>query len=499
MSKWLLGLAIGLVVLLALAAAGVVWWTQDANRLKPQIENLLSDTLEMPVSIDGDIQWQLWPPLFVTVDDLSAEDEDTRYDVAHLTLAVQFADILANAGDWKVESLVLTDVAITSEGETTFLNAVEVSGYKPDAWAEVRANGRQGELAFTGEGEMRHKTSEKLTLDLRNFHITAGELDGTCNGQVFEVREVTETDEPDDAVLPLNTLRTYGWRADCDIPTVSMNGESFADLALTTQSDASVVTSQLTVPDFFAGTAVFGLAQELEPTSANWLIEPRIDNVDPARLMAWLGRPLDWEGVLQVTGSIATTGNTQNELLDALDIDLNFDGGEGEIDIYAIKQQIAALARYTEEAASVEKWPDRWQYRHFVGAWRGRAEQHTLDFALDNLTVLGEGTYNIMADTLDMDASLTFDDNPEYSRFDVNPLLVGLPIPAECRGSLAEPNCRLDESQAMKNVGRALAQDEGALKSKLEEKIEEEVPEQYRDAARTLLDILSGALGDDSE
>ena len=43
MGKWLLGLAIGLVVLLALAAAGVIWWTQDANRLKPQIENLLTE------------------------------------------------------------------------------------------------------------------------------------------------------------------------------------------------------------------------------------------------------------------------------------------------------------------------------------------------------------------------------------------------------------------------------------------------------------------------
>lgn len=485
-----------IILLLLAAAAAFWWWVQDANRLKPHLEQYLSDTLEMPVRIGGDVSWQLWPPLYVTASDLTAMDDDNRYQVRKLQLAVSFADLFGNPADWRVDSLIMNDVQRSTDADLTTFDAIELTGYAPESWANLRASGGSNGMAFSIDGEIRQMPTELLTLEFREMTVQTSEVGAVCQGQAADSGATDLPEAVADALLPTDTLLGWHWTASCRIPEMTMNGQTFINLSLDTSHQSGDMRNVLTVADFFEGTATFELNTNLA-APVTWKLQPTLEGVAPEPLMAWLGRPLRWQGALRTQGTIDATGNTIPAITSSLRMDLGFDGGEGQIDISEIKRQVAALAQFSKEASSVDKWPDTWHYTYLVGAWRAEGNAHRLDLALDNLTVMADGTYDLPSDALDMQVSLTFGDDPAYSQFDVNPLLVGLPIPAECNGSLAEPTCRLDDAQALKNVGRALTSGEGsALKSKLAEKIDEEVPEQYRDAARTLLDILSGALDD---
>ena len=101
---------------------------------------------------------------------------------------------------------------------------------------------------------------------------------------------------------------------------------------------------------------------------------------------------------------------------------------------------------------------------------------------------------------LDMLAELQFTTLTEGQMFDVNPLLMDLPIPVRCVGSADAPTCRLVGDAAQRIVAKVLTSDENsALRAKIDEKIEEQVPEEYRDAARGLLDLLGGAIEKSTE
>ena len=101
---------------------------------------------------------------------------------------------------------------------------------------------------------------------------------------------------------------------------------------------------------------------------------------------------------------------------------------------------------------------------------------------------------------MDMLAELQFTTLADGQMFDVNPLLMDLPIPIRCVGAANEPSCGLVADAAQRIVAKVLTSDENsALRAKLDEKIEEEVPEQYRDAARGLLDLLGNALENKQE
>jgi len=172
----------------------------------------------------------------------------------------------------------------------------------------------------------------------------------------------------------------------------------------------------------------------------------------------------------------------------------DFSGGTGEIDIAAIKPQLQAMARLLNDEDRLATWPDIWHYQRLNGRWEIDGQRHDLAFTLDNLAVAARGTYAPDRQQLDIMAELTFFDDPELPGFDVNPALHGLPIPIRCRGTIDEPACQLDSKRAQRLALQVLRSDDsGELRRSLDEKIDKDVPEQFRDAARALLDLLGGA------
>ena len=67
MRKILLALA----ALLVLTLVGAGWWLQDANRLKPSLEALLTEQAGAKVVIGGDLSWQLLPPVSLSAESVA--------------------------------------------------------------------------------------------------------------------------------------------------------------------------------------------------------------------------------------------------------------------------------------------------------------------------------------------------------------------------------------------------------------------------------------------
>jgi hypothetical protein len=200
-------------------------------------------------------------------------------------------------------------------------------------------------------------------------------------------------------------------------------------------------------------------------------------------------------------GEFTMIGNTPNDLIGSVSGRAKFDGGQGKIDISAIKESAATLASLASAAgasvlpelqeaiAKVAAWPQELDYSKLAGDWKINGNQQNFDFALDNLSIRAAGVADAITDKLDMRAELTFNNDPNLHSFDIAPALQGIPIPVRCVGTMTEPDCGLDRSATQKVVASVLRGEAG---SKIQDAIADKVPEEYQDAANDLLEGLFG-------
>ena len=93
---------------------------------------------------------------------------------------------------------------------------------------------------------------------------------------------------------------------------------------------------------------------------------------------------------------------------------------------------------------------------------------------------------------MDLRVTVTVDADSPYPSFKVGKTLTGLPLPIRCTGSIAQPQCGADADATRRLVARrAVRQRSGSDEADSTRAIDEKVPEQYRDAARSLLDLLN--------
>jgi uncharacterized protein involved in outer membrane biogenesis len=83
------------LILLTAAAASVVYWLQDANQFKPDIEALIAEHSDVKIHINGDLSWQLWPPLTLQVENITAVQSGTDIAAARLDLKVDLSAMCA--------------------------------------------------------------------------------------------------------------------------------------------------------------------------------------------------------------------------------------------------------------------------------------------------------------------------------------------------------------------------------------------------------------------
>src|SRR5262249_45529212 len=153
----------------------------------------------------------------------------------------------------------------------------------------------------------------------------------------------------------------------------------------------------------------------------------------------------DWVALVMGGADLEMTGNTKRELETSLRGKTTFDGGQGKLDIHTIREQALQIASVVGHADRVAAWPEVLDYKRFTGTWIVAGAQPRLDVLLDNLSLAMHGTVDPIGKTMDMAMAVTVLDKTPYPSFKVDPLLMGLAIPARCNGALDKPNCKADK------------------------------------------------------
>jgi len=504
---------VGIFFALTLALLlGAFFYAQDANRLKPEIEALINDNSDFHIEINGEIQWQLFPPLTLQISNLVAKDDDLQIDVGSVDLKMDLSAMWQDTDRWKVTALQLTDTTVIAEQSTIHLQQFELENFTPGESANFFAD-----ATYTAAAKNTQPISAQLEGQITYFpaldttpqriHLTELSIDsamakGVCEADVRE-RDTPSNhlsgsslpEETDDDILPLALLLAYDIVADCDLRELTINEETFHNTTLQITNATGQLNILADVKDFLGGSVLTNIDVDAVTAPIQWTITPQVTNVDSQRLMDWVDQRLGWIAPIAVNSVIKLQGNTEADLLATVQAESNFDGGQGQLDISAIKQQLMQLAALTRRTDKVAAWPDLWDYQQFTGNWAIDGANHILRFTLDNMEVDATGTVDYANESMDILANITLNKAPETSPFHVNSMLEGTPIPIRCTGPTAEPECKLDDHAVQNLIADALRSDsETGLRRKIEDKIEEDVPEEYQDMARKLLDLLGGSV-----
>ncbi len=484
-----------LVALCIVAGVAALWLLKDPNRFKGEIETLIADNTGMQVELKGDLSWQLWPPVVLQAEDLAFEDDETKYHLQRLDLNASASALLSTTPELRIQSLQLTGLTMSDKrfesvtevaqlsisdfaiGEPSPLHIEAVSGTTSDAPMPITLDAI---ITYFDEAD------EVIIKDAR---FDADGIPGICQAKVTHLSRDPTSDhkETADDLLPLDTFRAMDWDADCVITAFDAGGVILKDIAVTAKNVGGLSDINVKVPDFFDGTATVAVDINASRHNPQWKIAPKVDGADTQAVMDWMQQNLSWAAPLLFDGEFQMVGNTTDALISSIKGKANFDGGQGKIDISAIKRNAAILANLASSAGA-SLLPELQQavldYSKLAGDMSVDGNQQTMKFALDNLNINAEGLLDTLADKMDMRVELTFNDNPDLQSFDIAPALQGIPIPIRCTGSVAEPDCGIDRSATQKVIAAVLR---GQAGSKLQDAIADKVPDKYKEQAKGLL------------
>jgi AsmA protein len=293
----------------------------------------------------------------------------------------------------------------------------------------------------------------------------------------------------DEPILPLEQIRTLDWDGRAVIERLIYDQAVFPNARVTTTNKAGRIRGQVELPEVFGGRANADWGVDATGTP-KWTVKPRLERVDSEALLAFLEQKYTWAALLLGNSDLAMTGNTARELTSSLRGKTNFDGGQGRLDISQIREQALAIATLAGGADRVAAWPEILNYKRFTGTWNVDGFQHDLNVLLDNLSLVLDGTFDPFTEAFDMAMVVTVLEGTEYQSFNIDPLLMGVELPIRCSGTFAAPSCKADEDGVKNLLAKALSGKSPELEKKLDKAVEEKVPEQYKETARSLLDML---------
>jgi hypothetical protein len=166
----------------------------------------------------------------------------------------------------------------------------------------------------------------------------------------------------------------------------------------------------------------------------------------------------------------------------------------GSVDIQKLKDTVTNISVLAGKENPAADWPNVMGYQNLLVNASLQDEQVVADANLDNLQVAMRGTLAQADSALNLKGTLTVKQANADQLIRLDPLFTDLPLPFDCQGTAAEPDCGPDTSAAMSIVGE-LAKREGrrVVQEKVQESlldgIEEKIPEELREGAKQLLNL----------
>jgi hypothetical protein len=510
MKKLLIAVVV-LVAVLALLAGGLLWALKDPNRFKPQLETLISDTTGLQVKLTGDLSWQLWPPVVLKGQDISFEDDESRYEIGSVGVKANLMSLITGGGELVIDQLRVADTRVIDK---KFGDVIQVDALRLDDFAFGTPSPLflQAQLESEGEPPVSVRVEGPLTyfddedrLTLKPMRFSYDGIQGQCDVAASQLsREpAIVAQETRDDVLPLDTFRAMNWQAQCTVPEYVADGASFRNIAIDATNKDGRSNNVITIPDALGGSVKATAAIDTTRRTPQWRIKTDADALQAQALMDMIAPTLKWVAPLLAGGELTMQGNTPEALVNSMSGELSFDSSEGLIDIAVIKEAVSGIAALAGQSETLAGWPEQLSYLKLDGSWKPKGTRQSLRFALDNVKLTGDGIVNPLTGELDLASAITIDRHPSLDALPVNDALYGLPIPIRCTGTLEEPSCGLDRAGAQKALaGLAAGKARDKVNEELSDVIDDKVPEEYRDTAREALKGLGGLFGgkkDDDE
>ena len=477
--------------LLVVVAGFLAWFVQDANRLKPALATLLERVAGVPIEIRGDLAWQFKPHLWLGAEGLYATHDRRAWSAGRLAVRPDFVSLVRNPGNpdrWRLEEAVVQDLAVGDE-DGDLVRAPRFSmrniGLGNPAPVEalilyVPEGGQPVEAALAGT-----LIVEPVRFSARDFSFRMPAAAGTCDLQAMPNGKLWPPLAPaENEILPVGFLRAYDWDGRCDIERMEHRGEAIKNVVVVLDNKEGGGILSVDAPEFLGGRAQMEVIVQADALPVTWSLRPAFAGVDSRRLAAWLGGGSLIAAPVDYGGDIRLQGNTSTALAASINAETRFSTGAGEIDGGAMAEPLAKMSTLLNSGSSAPKMSAKIEYENLDGVWIVDGERHRLNLSLDSLRLEAEGDYLFEADELDLRGVIDPGGTIEQWELGLAPALAGAHFHFRCRGSAADPGCRLDVKRTLLDAGAA----EGSAVAR--ELIDEHVPEEYRTAARSLLDSL---------
>ena len=212
----LLKVLAGLVLLMVIGVATALYLLRDANRFKPELEEIIHAQTGVPVKIEGDLSWAFFPPISLTAEAISADYEGTRYSLERLAVDVDLMTAITSGdiNQWQVDAFAVDNLEMTTDGDVTHLESLRVHDFAPDAASPFTA-----ELTHTAAGEPEVPLSvdgnivyhlEGNQIDVLDTHFATTDASGTCDATTT-LLDTETTEDPPDALIPVSMWRGFNW------------------------------------------------------------------------------------------------------------------------------------------------------------------------------------------------------------------------------------------------------------------------------------------------
>ena len=345
-----------------------------------------------------------------------------------------------------------------------------------------------GQLTFTALDSA--DSAQRARVRFTDTTLTSTYASGICDGEITDNNTTSNTTSSDDDLLPVDSILAFDADFSCDLSRIVTDQYEFKSGQLNLNQSAGKSKVSLSIADFFGGKFQTATSIDVNVSPITWDISFSGADINSRKLLALTDSKLNWQAPLKVQGQLKLLGNTERALAKSVMGSANLDGGQGSIDIGQVKNALILINQLASTGEPVEALPDQLQYNNLTAAWTIQGEANTLIVDLDNLQANASGSIAFLDDNLSLAGEAVVQTPKPGQQIKLTPVLMDAAIPFNCKGKLAEPECKPNTEA----VGKMLLQilknsQQDKVKEKLDEVIEEKVPEQLREAAKQLLNL----------
>ena len=278
----------------------------------------------------------------------------------------------------------------------------------------------------------------------------AGKDDKASGGGDFKKTQI-----PVDALDAINASGTVA------LNSLKLKGMSLSDILVTINAPKGQPKTEVLAAKLYGGK----VAQEAKLTPGK---TPKYDmklglaGVNSAPLLKDLSGKTYLSGLGNFNLNFASTGSTVGDILQAMSGATALSFQNGAVEGFNLEQTLQqARALYKGEPLPAASGPARTEFKDLKGSGKitnGVLDTDTLNIAGSGFSAAGDGTINLVDQTLDYLLTVSADKYPE---------LKGTKVPVKLTGSLTDPKVKLDAGSLVK--GRAqqeVQKQEEKLKSK---------------------------------